>query len=221
MPGVVFEDVRLVIPGGVKDFDTFTAWTRTPHFPTHARLCYIADRIWMDSSREQYFTHNRLKIRIASVLDGFTVGQALGDVFGDRARVNVSETGLSAEPDVVFVSFDARRTGRVALSAGPVSVSIDGPAEVVVEVVSNTSEKRDTVELRRAYFKADVREYWLVDARGENVAFDILYPGPVGFVETKAQPDGWLKSVVLGHSFRLVQTADPFGNPQYTLEHRA
>ena len=40
-----------------------------------------------------------------------------------------------------------------------------------------------------------------------------------GYVATRKQ-DGWLKSAVFEKSFRLVQSADELGHPQYTLEVR-
>ena len=45
---------------------------------------------------------------------------------------------------------------------------------MVLEVVSDGSVRKDTVVLRRAYWEAGVREYWLVDARRDPPSFDIL-----------------------------------------------
>ena len=56
--------------------------------------------------------------------------------------------------------------------------------------------------------------------RGETPVFDILRPGPGGYVRTRRQTGGWVKSQVFGRSFRLTQTADRRGNPRYDVEVR-
>lgn len=48
---------------------------------------------------------------------------------------------------------------------------------MVLEVVSTSSVQKDYRLLRRAYWEADIREYWLVDARKAPVKFEILRHG--------------------------------------------
>ena len=43
-----------------------------------------------------------------------------------------------------------------------------------MEIVSDSSVVKDTRQLRQAYARAGVHEYWLVDARGEDLLFEIL-----------------------------------------------
>jgi hypothetical protein len=85
--------------------------------------------------------------------------------------------------------------------------------------VSDASVDKDTVRLRELYWKADVQEYWLVDARHDPPAFDILRHGARGFVAVRKRA-GWLASKVLSRSFRLTQQFDPLGNPVFTPEIR-
>jgi Uma2 family endonuclease len=96
-------------------------------------------------------------------------------------------------------------------------IALEGTPDMVLEVVSDSSEKKDFRTLRKAYWEAGGPEYWLVDARGPTLAFDILRRGAKGYVETK-KAGGWLKSGIFGKSFRLVQGADPQGEPEFTLE---
>ena len=71
-----------------------------------------------------------------------------------------------------------------------------------------------------AYFDAGIQEYWLIDAREEDeIRFDIYKRNKKEFVETRKQ-HGWVKSGVLLKAFRLVQSEDANGNPDYTLEIR-
>jgi Uma2 family endonuclease len=88
---------------------------------------------------------------------------------------------------------------------------------MVLEVVSRSSVKKDTVTLRQAYWEAGIPEYWLVDARGDGLEFRILKAGPKGYTEVRKQA-GWLKSGIFGKSFRLARGTDRSGNPSFNLE---
>ncbi|MBC8869246.1 MAG: hypothetical protein H8E44_07500 [Planctomycetes bacterium] len=80
----------------------------------------------------------------------------------------------------------------------------------------STSVEKDTLVLRGLYWQADIPEYWLVDARGDRLQFDILRRHPDGYVPTRKQR-GWLESAVFGKSFRLSSRPDELGHPEYTL----
>jgi Uma2 family endonuclease len=223
MADVVLDHERTTIPGWVGDLKSFVTWAASPEFPPVGRYSFICGQIRVDLSPEQLFVHNRLKLRITTSLDTLVSSLGLGYVFTDRARLRNKAAALSVEPDVSFVSFSSRASGRAAFrECGESGYDlIDGSPELVVEVVSDSSVAKDTVDLRLAYYEAGIREYWLVDGRGDRVSFNLLRRGSKKFVETEPQAGGWLKSVVLGHSFRITQLIDRLGNPQYTLELRA
>ena len=46
-----------------------------------------------------------------------------------------------------------------------------------MEIVSPSSVSKDKKHLRECYYRAGIPEYWLIDARGEDVEFDILRRG--------------------------------------------
>ena len=87
---------------------------------------------------------------------------------------------------------------------------------MVLEVVSDSSVDKDTVLLRDLYWQAGIAEYWLVDARGERLSFDILRHTSKGYTAVRRQ-SGWLKSSVFNKSFRLTRRFDKQDNPEYTL----
>jgi Uma2 family endonuclease len=62
---------------------------------------------------------------------------------------------------------------------------------------------------------AGITEYWLVDARGERLSFEILRRGPKGYTSVRRQ-GGWVKSTVFGKSFKLARNPDRVNNPSYT-----
>ncbi|MCC6419213.1 MAG: Uma2 family endonuclease [Gemmataceae bacterium] len=127
---------------------------------------------------------------------------------------------FTCQLDGTFVSFEGLRE-RVRLIEGAKEghLELEGAPDMVLEVVSASSVQKDTVELRERYWKAGIAEYWLVDARGKRLAFDILRHTAKGYVATRRQ-GGWLRSAVFGRSFRLTRQDDPLGNPEYSLEIR-
>ena len=80
--------------------------------------------------------------------------------------------------------------------------------------------KKDRDDLRQAYHKAEIREYWLIDARGEDIVFHILYWRKAGY-EAAPSKDGWLTSRVFQRQFRLTRKLDRRGAWKYRLQVKA
>jgi Uma2 family endonuclease len=171
---------------------------------------------------EQLFTHNQVRTEVTIVLGSLIKRAALGYFFSDRSSLSNREADLFTEPDGCFVSFAALEEGRVQLVEGAIEGhnELVGSPDLVLEVVSTSSVRKDTQTLRDLYWRAGIAEYWLVDARQAPLRFDILRGGQRGFTASRRQADGWVRSHVLRKSFRLTQAIDPFGNPQFTLEVR-
>jgi Uma2 family endonuclease len=137
-------------------------------------------------------------------------------------RYSHLESNLSTEPDGMVISNEAIDTGCVKFVSGEKGDQTEmiGSPEIVIEIVSRSSEVKDTEWALTAYFDAEIQEYWLVDAReGDNIRFDIYKRGKKEFVANRKQ-GGWVKSCVLGKAFRLVQSENASGNPEFTLEVR-
>jgi Uma2 family endonuclease len=170
-------------------------------------------------SKEQIFTHNQVKGEIAIVLGSLAKIDRLGRFFPDGVLLSNVSADLASQPDGTFVSNEAFRAGRVQLVEGVEEgyVELEGTPDMLLEVVSPSSVEKDTVELRDLYWRAGIREHWLVDARGPRLAFDILYHSAKGYLATRKQ-GGWLKSAVFQRSFKLTHHADHLGHPDYQLE---
>ena len=124
------------------------------------------------------------------------------------------EAGLGTEPDGMFLSYASLRDGRVGLQRREDSLEVVGSPDMVLEVVSPTSVQKDNVLLRDLYWRAGVREYWLVDPRRTDLTFDILRHRPKGFAAAR-KVGGWIKSAVFGKSFRLIRGTDESGLETY------
>jgi Uma2 family endonuclease len=143
----------------------------------------------------------------------------MGLLLGDGARLSNVEADISVVPDALFASRATLQDNRLRLldTRGEGYDELEGSPDMVLEVVSYSSVRKDTKQLRRCYWEAGVREYWLVDAREEPLSFDILRHTPKGY-RTTPKKDGWIKSNVFGKSFRLAQETCEHGDPEYTLE---
>jgi Uma2 family endonuclease len=208
------------IPPWVVDHSSFRAWATSDEFPKEGRFAYLNGLLWADLTMEQLFTHNRVKTRVSSVLDRLIAEEDLGYFFSDRALLSHPGAGLSTEPDAFFVSYESVEAGlaRWVEGAAEGHVEVEGAPDLTIEVVSSGSMEKDTVELPGLYYSSGVREYWLIDARSERLAFEIFRRGRSAFTSVRHQAGGWLKSGVFERSFRLVRGADRMRRPKYSLE---
>ena len=216
---VVVDYNEVTVPSWVTSIDIFRNWLEEGDVPEKANTWFLKGRVWVDMSKEQIDSHVDVKTEITSVLRMLAKVEKLGRVLGDGVLLTNREADLSGNPDMVFVSNEALASGRIRRIPGKQGgfVELDGTPDMVLEVVSDSSEQKDFHLLREAYFEAGILEYWLVDARGNKLQFDILKRGSKGYVASR-KPGGWLKSAVFGKSFRLRRDTDPQGQPEFTLE---
>ncbi len=218
---IVIED-RVRIPAGIDSLEDFRQWARSDDFPEQGWYAYLNGEIWVDLSMEQLFTHNQVKTQFTMVLGSLAGTRKLGYFFSDRTLLSNVAADLSTEPDGTFVAYDTVRDERVRLVQGATEgyVELEGSPDMVLEVVSDSSVRKDTETLRDLYWRGGILEYWLVDVRGDKVVFQLLHHTSRGYVATRPQRGGWLRSAVFSRSFRLSQTRDPLGHPQFAVEVR-
>jgi Uma2 family endonuclease len=215
-------DVQVAIPAWVVDFASFLRWLDSEEFPEQGKVCFINSKVWVDLSLEEFFEHGQVRTEIGRVLANLLKDTKYGRFAPEGTRYVHPDTELSTEPDGMVISKEALRTGRVQLVGGAKGdhTQVHGSPEIVIELVSRSSEVKDTEWCMSTYFDAEIEEYWVIDARDEDdIRFDIYKRGKKEFTPTRKQ-SGWVKSGVLGRSFRLVQTEDDDGKPEFTLEVR-
>src|SRR5262249_55628153 len=157
----------------VKDLKSFRRWAKSDEFPERGWFSYLNGELWVDLSMER-LAHNKVKGEISIALGALVKAEGLGHFLFDRMLLTHAEAGLSTEPDGMFFTRESLRRGRVQLVQGDESLEVEGGPDMVLEVVSPKSVEKDTEVLPDLYWKAGVREYWLVDPRGEPPTFDIL-----------------------------------------------
>jgi Uma2 family endonuclease len=198
------------IPPGLGDLQRFREWLHSPGFPVTGRIDWILGRLEVDMSPEDLNTHGSPKSAIAGVLVARIQEQDRGMVFIDRARLSHREADLSAEPDIVAILFETTRAGDARLVPKASAqegrfIEIEGRVDLVVECVSDSSEKKDKKQLLEAYWLAGIPEYWLVDARTQDPSFVVFRRTEGGYRPASAGGAGFQHSELLRAEVRLVR----------------
>jgi Uma2 family endonuclease len=199
----------------------FRAWVTSGEFPEHIRAAFLDQEIYLDMSNEELETHNKVKSEVTRVLLNLNRELQLGTYYSDGALVTNLVAGVSNNADGTFVTWESLETERVRLVPRQGEqghyTEIEGTPDWVLEIVSNSSVQKDTQRLRAAYHRAGIPEYWLIDARGEAIVFQILHWRKTGYAAAPSR-GGWQRSRVFGRSFRLVREQGRRGLWTYTLE---
>lgn len=153
-------DGRRQPPSGPVTYEEFLEWADEE---THAE--------WVDGQIILMpVTVNRHHDRILSFLRWLFVqvtrlGQ-VGSVHGEPFQMRLSPLGRGRAPDLFFVRLERAHLVEAHY--------MDGPADLVVEIVSPESMHRDRVEKLAEYERARVPEYWLVDYEQTIAEFRVL-----------------------------------------------
>lgn len=137
---------------------------------THIRMSYTE---WLDAFDEETHTewvddeaivfmppteeHQEVVTFLTALLESYIRQFGLGKLLVAPFEMKLSPESNAREPDILFVANEhlARLTGK----------RLDGPADLVIEVISPESVYRDRSDKFDEYQAAGVREYWLLDAR--------------------------------------------------------
>lgn len=208
------------LPAGVGTLAGFRAWATSGDFPDRLRATFLRGEITLDMSPEELETHNKVKTEATLVVGQLNKELDLGEFYSDGTLVTNEAAELSTEPDASFASWASFETGRVRLvpreDVPGQYVELIGTPDWVLEVVSRYSVKKDTQELREAYHRAGVPEYWVLDARYEEIDFQILRWRRDRYVSA-APRGGWVRSTVFGRRFRLERERNRLGRWRYAL----
>ena len=212
-PSIGMETLR--IPPGVSSLEGFRRWTWSESFPERGRIDFLAGELEIDLSPENLYKHGAVKTAIAACLHGAVALSGRGAVFVGSTRIVSVDAELSVEPDVVTVLWESLAAGRVvgvpAADGEPDSfIELEGAPDLVVEVISDSSQGKDRRRLPPLYAKAGVPELWLVDARakrGKGIELGVHVLGPNGYVLAPPDAKGWSESPLLGRRCRLRRDA--------------
>ncbi len=141
-------------PAGLRmSFDEFMHWTNED---THAE--WVDGKVLMPSPVS--LDHQRIADFLARIMDAFVTMRQLGLVV---TTFMMKITRAGREPDVLFVAEAHRNRVKPTF--------VDGPADLVVEIISPESVGRDRGEKFFEYEQAGIPEYWLIDPRTRRAEF--------------------------------------------------
>lgn len=212
-------DTAIRIPAWVRDFDTFVTWMHSDEFPDEGRIEFLNGEIHVDLSMEELVSHNQVKAAITECLNRLVREGRLGLYIPDGMRFTNEYAELATNPDGMFVSTDTLTAKRVELRSGAKghATELRGTPDVVIEIVSPSSEDKDTAWLMSQYHDAGVPEYWVIDARAAKPKLDIYLRGAKAFAAVR-KSGGWVKSPAFGLAFRLTREDIAVGIASFALE---
>jgi Uma2 family endonuclease len=130
--------------------------------------------------------HDDVAWWLRSVVTHFVEFHDLGKVHGAEVMIRVPALNQKRLPDVLFVT--KKRAGILKKTI------VDGPPDLIMEVVSPDSVERDWVEKLEDYERAGVKEYWIVDVPAKKMEAYLLKTGKYRKVMEK---EGKISSGVL------------------------
>lgn len=171
---------------------------------------------WVDGEVITYMppflSHQNVVAFLTRILGEFVSALGLGEIVVAPFEVKLWPDGPSREPDLLFVS-------EVNLANLAEKRFVGGP-DLVVEVISGESVRRDRVDKFQEYEKAGVREYWLIDPRPNRQQADFYERDDDGlFVPAELDEKGVFRSAVLPGFWLDVNWfwEEPLPNPQFLL----
>jgi Uma2 family endonuclease len=223
LPGADAAQPTVSIPADAWTHAGFRAWATSGDFPEQGRISYLGGEVWIDMSPEIIETHTLIKSEVGYRIVGLNRKEKRGLFLGDRVLLTNEDVGLSTEADSAFVTWETLRSGRLELvprrGHPGQSREVRGTPDWVLEILSDSSVVKDTQRLRDLYFRAGIPEYWLIDARAEQLVFQVLVPGPDGYVDSPHRGQ-WHVSSVFDRRFRLERQRGPLGIWEYTLHQK-
>lgn len=124
--------------------------------------------------------HQEVMTTLAGIVGGFVRECSLGEVYLPPFNQKPSSTLPGREPDLMFVRKE--NLSRVQ------NTFLNGPADLVVEIISPESRTRDTIDKFREYQEGGVSEYWIVDPYERTIQF--FQRNEAGRFEEKVAVDG-------------------------------
>jgi Uma2 family endonuclease len=138
--------------------------------------------------------HQDLGLFLLAVLRPFVEFHKLGKLRYEPFQMKAGPDLPGRSPDILFVA--TANLGRLQRTF------LDGPADMVVEIISPDSQSRDRGEKFSEYERGGVREYWLLDplrkqadfyTRGDDGIFRLLAISD-GVFRSNVLPGFWLKT---------------------------
>ena len=138
--------------------------------------------------------HQTVSLRMIVRMNSFVEERQLGRIFHAPYDVLFSNTEV-VQPDLLFVSTERDHIRTPA--------NIQGAPDLIVEILSPSSSRRDWRDKRELYARHGVREYWIIDPTNRLVSVMQLKDGVLEIEQTCAEGDVATSTVLDGFGVRL------------------
>lgn len=143
--------------------------------------------------------HQRAASNTEAALRAWVEGNHLGIVFHAPLDVILSDETV-VQPDVLAILNENRHIIRER---------IEGPPNLVVEILSPSTQDRDLTVKRRLYARHGVREYWIVDVDRRTVEVNVWTPEGYVVHQRLAYSDTLTSPLLPGFSVPVREIVDP------------
>ncbi len=126
--------------------------------------------------------HGTVTSNLVAIIGAYVKINRLGICFGDHMDVHFPDGNLF-QPDFIFVS-----AAKADLFLGKRNMTLHGVPDMVVEIFSKSTMKRDVGIKKDVYERNGVREYWIIDPWRETVDIYLLRDGKY---ELAGQYENW------------------------------
>jgi Uma2 family endonuclease len=213
----------LRLPADIGTLAGFRAWAQSDDCPEKGKFSLINGNILIHMSPEEIETHTKVTFAIGHGVTGVNEEDDLGEYFADGVLLTNTKAELATVPDGTFVKWGTSQAARVQFiprkDRQGQYIELRGTPDWVLEVVSLSSVTKDTIDLPVLYHRAGIPEFWLVDARGKGIDFQILVRGRSKYARAEIR-SGWSFSPAFSRWFRLVRKRNRQGRWNYRLENR-
>ena len=138
--------------------------------------------------------HQIASMMLGTWMNLFVHERGLGWVFGAPFDVVLSDTDV-VQPDIMFVSNERAHI--------QTSANLQGAPDLVVEIISPSSERRDWRIKRELYARHGVKEYWLIDPINRIIWLMLLRRGVLEIVGTYGEGDTVSSTALAGFSVKV------------------
>lgn len=210
--------ISLRIPHEIHTLAGFRKWALSEDGPEKLPVMFLGGTVYIDMGKEEIRTHADVKTEVAVTLGLLNRELDFGKLYINGVLVTNVEADVSNNPDMLAVFWESLEKKLVRyVTRRNRDVEIVGSPDWALEIVSRSSVTKDKRKLRKAYHRARIREYWIIDARRDEISFVVLYWRKAGYVAAPHH-DGWVHSRVFQRDFRLTRTVDRRGAWKYTLD---
>jgi Uma2 family endonuclease len=175
-----------VLPNGRMSEEEFVAWS----FREEISSEWVAGEVIVMSPISA--EHDRIYHWLTVLLSTYVEHRDLGSVHGPELQVRFAGPPSRRQPDILFLS--------TAHSDRLRKTYVDGPPDMIVEIVSPESVSRDWRVKYLEYEAAGVSEYWVIDPLAERVELYVLSADKK--YDSIAEREEWLVSTAIS-GFRI------------------